>query len=154
MTFDCLIGILVPVRVKKGAVMSGSILKISEAASIALHSMIELAKSKDKLISVKDIAAKLDVSANHLSKVLQRLTKSGYIVSIKGFNGGFKLAVKPENLTFLEIYELFDGKLKDTNCILARKECAEKCIFGGLVASITDQVRDKFENTKLSDFIK
>jgi len=134
--------------------MAGSILKISEAASIALHAMIELAKNKDKLTSVKDLAAKLDVSANHLSKVLQRLNKSGFIDSIKGFNGGFKLAVKPEKITFLEIYELFDGKLKDTNCILARKECAEKCIFGGLVASITEQVKEKFHKTRLSDFIK
>jgi len=134
--------------------MSGSILKISEAASIALHSMIELAKSKDQLISVKDIAAKIDVSANHLSKVLQRLNKAGYIDSIKGFNGGFKLAVKPEKLTFLQIYELFDGKLKDTNCILARKECGNECIFGGLVASLTEQVKEKFQNTRLSDFIK
>jgi len=134
--------------------MSGSILKISEAASIALHSMIELAKNQDKLVSVKDMAVKLDVSANHLSKVLQRLSKSGYIRSIKGFNGGFKLLVKPENLTFLEIYELFDGKLKASNCILARKQCGCGCIFGDLVLSITDQVIEKFKNTKLSDFVK
>lgn len=138
--------------------MSNNILKISEAASIALHAMIELAQNIDKnsgkLISVKEISAKFDVSANHLSKVMQRLNKAGFIASIKGFNGGFKLTVKPEEVTFLEIYELFDGKLRTTNCILQKHDCGDKCIFGDLIFSINNQVRERFERTKLSDFIK
>lgn len=134
--------------------MSGSILKISEAASIALHAMIELAKNQDKLVSVKEIAAKLNVSANHLSKVMQRLTKAGLIESIKGFNGGFKLSVKPEKISFLEIYEIFDGKLKGSNCLLSHNDCKSNCIFGDLISSINKQVKDKFAKTKLSDFVK
>lgn len=134
--------------------MAGSILKISEAASMALHAMIVLAKNQDKLVSVKEISAEIMVSANHLSKVMQRLNKAGYIESIKGFNGGFKLSVDSEKLNFLEIYELFDGKLKDTNCILAKHDCGENCIFGDLVSSINKQVIEKFKNTKLSDFVK
>jgi len=134
--------------------MSGSIIKISEAASIALHAVIELAQNQDKLVSVKEISAKLDISANHLSKVMQRLNKAGFIESIKGFNGGFRLAGDPKNITFLEIYELFDGKIKSSNCILDKHQCGDKCIFGDLVFSISKQVKEKFENTRLSDFIK
>lgn len=134
--------------------MAGSILKISEAASIAIHSMTVLAQSKNKLVSVKEIAAKLEISANHLSKVLQRLTKAGFIESVKGFNGGFKLLLEPEKISFLEIYELFDGKLKHSNCILSQKECGDKCIFGDLISSINKQVKERFEKTKLSDFVK
>lgn len=132
----------------------GSIIKISEAASIALHAMIELTQAKDKLLSVKDIATKLNISANHLSKVMQRLNKAGYIDSIKGYNGGFRIAILPDELNFLEIYELFDGRLKDTSCILSRHECGDKCIFGDLVFSVTKQIKDKFKNTKLSDFVE
>lgn len=131
--------------------MSGSILKISEAASMALHSMIILAQS-DKLVSVKEIATKLNISANHLSKVMQRLNKAGFIESIKGYNGGFKMSVNPKNVTFLEIYETFDGKLKSSNCLLSNN-CKDNCIFGDLIYSINKQVIERFEKTKLSDFI-
>lgn len=134
--------------------MSGSILKISEAATIGLHAMIELAKSQNKLVCVKEIAIKLDVSANHLSKVMQRLNKAGFIESIKGFNGGFKLSVKPEKVSFLDIYEVFDGKLKCSNCLLSTHDCGGKCIFGDLVSSVNKQVKERFEKTKLSDFLK
>lgn len=134
--------------------MSGSILKISEAASIALHAMIILAKNQDKLISVKEIAISLDISANHLSKVMQRLNKAGLIDSIKGYNGGFKLIKKPEDINFLKIYELIDGELSGSKCLLAKNECSQECILSDLVVSVNKQVREKFEKTKLSDFIK
>lgn len=134
--------------------MSGSLLRISEAASIALHAMMMLAKNNDKLLSVKEISKELDISANHLSKVMQRLNKAGFIESIKGYNGGFRLSVDPEKVTFLEIYELFDGKLQGVDCLLSRDASSCKCIFGGLIASINKQVKEKFESTKLSDFIK
>lgn len=134
--------------------MSGSVLKISEATILALHAMMVLTNNQDKLVSVKDIATKLNVSANHLSKVMQRLNKAGFIDSIKGFNGGFKLSVEPEEITFLEIYEIFDGKLKNTNCLLNERKCEEKCILGDLISSVNKQVKEKFERTKLSDFLK
>lgn len=133
--------------------MGNSLLKISEAATIGLHAMIMLAKNEEKMLPLKVIAKSINVSANHLSKVMQRLNKAGFIESIKGFNGGFKLALNPEEVSFLEIYETFDGKLKCGNCLLTNN-CEKNCIFGDLVSSINKQVKEKFSQTKLSDFIK
>ena len=134
--------------------MAGSILKISEAASIGLHAMIILAKNQNRLVSVKEIATALDISANHLSKVMQRLNKAGLIDSIKGYNGGFKLVERPENINFLKIYELIDGKLCNSKCILSKDDCSQKCILADLVTSVNKQVKDKFEKTTLADFIE
>lgn len=134
--------------------MSASILKISEATTLALHAMTMLSQNQDKLISVKEIALRLDVSANHLSKVMQRLNKAGFIDSIKGYNGGFRLLCDPEKTTFLEIYELFEGKLKNTACLLTQQKCSGDCILGDLISSINSQAKKKFETTKLSDFMK
>lgn len=133
--------------------MSNSLLKISEAATIGLHAMIMLAKNHEKMLTLNIIAKALNVSPNHLSKVMQRLNKAGFIESIKGYNGGFKMALNPEEVSFLEIYETFDGKLKCGNCLLTNN-CEKDCIFGDLVSSVNKQVKDKFEQTKLSDFIK
>lgn len=130
-----------------------NILKISEAASIALHAMIILAQKKDGLVSVKDIAGQLKISGNHLSKVLQRLVKAELIVSIKGNKGGFKLAKNPETINFLEIYEVIDGKFKPSACLLNKPSCIHQCIMGDLTNSINKQVENFFKNTKLADFI-
>jgi len=131
-----------------------NILRISDAASIALHAMIILAVSPNKLVSVKDIATQLEVSENHLSKVMQRLVKAGLISSIKGKNGGFKLEKEVNSINFLEIYESIDGKFKPSSCLLGKKDCKHTCLMGGLITSVNKQVEDFFVNTKLTDFIQ
>ena len=134
--------------------MSEGILKISEAATLALHAMVVLAQNQDRLVSVKEIAGNLEISANHLSKVMQRLNKAGLIDSIKGYNGGFKLVKSEEDINFLSIYELFDGKLQNKTCLLTKKKCTGECVLGDLVESVNTQVKEKFQKTKLSDFMK
>ncbi len=132
-----------------------NILKISDASSIALHAMIFIAQKNNELVSVKDISGELDVSANHLSKVLQRLVKADLVISIKGYGGGFKLAKSPADINFLEIYEAIDGRFKPSPCLLSRIEsCETKCIMGDLLQSINTQVEDYFHKTKLTDFMK
>ena len=131
-----------------------SVLRISEASSIALHAMIMLAKNNNRLVSVKDIAAEYNISANHLSKVLQRLVKTNLVVSVKGAKGGFRLAKNPEDISFLEIYEAIDGKINMSECLLGSVGCKNSiCIMGNLIVSVNNQVKLYFEKKKLSDFL-
>jgi len=131
-----------------------NILKISEAASLALHAMIILSKNREEPVSVKFIADELRVSANHLSKVMQRLVKTDLVRSVKGNRGGFKLAHNPEDITFLEIYEAIDGKFRPSGCLLSRKPCdSGKCIMGDLIKSLNEQVEHYFSEKKLSEFV-
>lgn len=129
------------------------ILKISDAASLALHSMIALARSQDKLLSVKEIAESLDVSANHLSKVMQRLVKAGLVESVKGAGGGFRLANSPENINFMMIFEAIEGHYEPSSCLLGKENCTAKCCMSGLLISVNEQVRSYFLETKLSNFL-
>ena len=80
-----------------------SIVKFSEAASIAIHGVILVAKS-EKFLNVTKIAEILDGSRHHVAKVMQRLAKDGFIKSMRGPTGGFVLAKKPEEISFLDLY--------------------------------------------------
>jgi len=127
-----------------------SVIKISEAASLALHTMVVLAKNRDKIFTTKDIAVLLNASRDHLSKVLQRLEKEELIVSVRGPKGGFKIGKNKEDVTLLQIYESIDGPLLPTHCLLDHPVCDGKnCIMGDL-NKINIQVRDYLTNTKLS----
>lgn len=129
-----------------------NILKISEAASLALHSTVLLAANPDKLISTREIASMLHVSEAHLSKVLQRLTRTGIVRAIRGPRGGFRL-VKPANeTTLLDVYESIEGTLISSKCLFESPICAgDACILGGLLETVDRQVRDYLTKTKLGD---
>jgi Rrf2 family protein len=132
---------------------NNTILRISEAASIAMHTMFLLAQNKQQSLSTKDIAGCLGVSDNHLAKVLQRLTKAGLVISIRGPKGGFKVNQEKESITLLEIYEAIDGPLQSSNCLLSKQVCHGNCLLGELISTINNNVSEYFKKTNIYDFV-
>lgn len=128
-------------------------LKISEATSLALHTMALLAGRGGRRFSNREVAEIIGSSPAHLSKVMQRLVKAGLLNSMRGPAGGFSLAREPEAITLREIYEAIEGPLVPQGCLLHTPICGgENCVLGGLVEKIDSQVRDYLTNTRLSQF--
>ena len=131
--------------------MLGS-LRISEAASLALHTMVYLAGDPRKQRSAGALARVICVSEAHLAKVLQRLTKAGLLVSTRGPKGGFRLACKTEDITLLEVFEAIDGPFDPGECLMHDRTCGQVgCLFGDLLGDINRQVRSYLGGRNLED---
>ena len=129
------------------------LMKVSEAASLALHSMAYLAGSQGQKISARQMAQRLGVSEAHLSKVLQRLAQAGLVKSSRGPKGGFTLKIPASRITLLDIFETIEGRLELTDCLLGVPICdSQHCILGGLLKKVDNQARDYLGRTKLSEF--
>ncbi len=129
------------------------IVHLSEAASLAIHAMVLIAKS-DTHINVNILSQEMGASRNHLAKVLQQLVKFNYLKSVRGPSGGFVLNVHPSELTILDIYQAIEGKIETPQCPLDRQICPfDKCLMGGMVKSVTDQFRSYFESQTLEKFV-
>jgi Rrf2 family protein len=127
------------------------ILKLAESASIALHAAVLLA-GRDEPLSNSDIAARINASPAHLSKVLQRLAKAGLVFSSRGPKGGFTLAKPPEDITLLDVYEAIEGPLSSSRCLLGTPVCGGQCILGGLLNNINQETRGYLKTKNLADF--
>jgi Rrf2 family protein len=129
-----------------------NVLKISEASSLAFHSMAYLAVSGNgHLQSTRDIAGVFNISEAHLSKVFQRLARVGLVSTQRGPKGGIALARPAEDITLLHIYEAIEGPLAPEGCLLGSQACDfTSCIMGDLLLSVNTQVRDYFEKTTLA----
>ncbi|MEA2062565.1 MAG: Rrf2 family transcriptional regulator [Gemmatimonadota bacterium] len=127
-------------------------IKLSEASSLALHTMVYLSANPGKQVSASQIAGELKVSEAHLAKVLQRLCRSGLASSVRGPRGGFAVANGYRETSLLEIYESIEGPLTEKRCRLTSPVCNDgKCIFGSLIGDLSKQFRDYLSKTKLTD---
>jgi Rrf2 family protein len=127
-------------------------LRLSEAASLALHTMVYLSSLPEGQVSAREIAGDLDVSEAHLSKVLQRLARFGLVVSARGPKGGFSIAPGRDNATLLDIYEAIEGPIPDRKCFRSTRICTGRhCIFGNLLEDVNKQVKDYMAETSLPD---
>lgn len=132
--------------------MAQSSLRISDAASLALHSMVLLAAKPDKPLTTHEVAAELRVSEAHLSKVFQRLAKAGLVNSTRGPGGGFILGKPADAVSLLDVYETIDGPLTGQDCLLGDPTCQGKaCLLGGLVKAVNEQMRNYLSSTRLAD---
>lgn len=128
------------------------LLKISEAATMAFHSMVLLAQDPEKMLTTKEMAEAIRASGNHLSKVLQRLNRAGLVLAERGPRGGFRLGRPAEEINLLQVYEAIEGQLHTTDCLLEIPVCGgTHCILGGLISELNYQVKSYLEKTRLAD---
>jgi len=130
-------------------------LKITEAASIAMHAMILLAEKKGTPVSNAGIAAAFNISANHSSKVMQRLLKAGFVNAVRGPGGGYTLAAEPEKVSLFEIYTAIDGEPANTGCLFGRgRHCSlKKCLFSRLITDTEQTVKKHLGSVTLADYM-
>ena len=143
-----------------------NILKISEAASLGMHAMALLAKEPGALISTGEIASILDVSEAHLSKVLQRLQRTGYVQSTRGPRGGFKFARPAESITVGDIVRSVEGSLSPIRCVKCESglviekgdgkicEKAPTCATRKAWVDVTKRLVSLFDSITLADILK
>ncbi len=131
------------------------VIKFSEAAFIALHGMVLVAKAKKgELINVVQISERLNSSKHHVAKVMQRMVKDGYLNSHRGPAGGFTLKMPVEDINLLDLYESIEGKIEIGDCPLDHPVCKfDKCIFNNVTKRLTEEFVDYMKNETLSNFI-
>jgi Rrf2 family protein len=116
------------------------VINFSEAAFIALHGMVLVAKSEKEQINVLEIADRLNSSKHHVAKVMQRLVKEGYLYSHRGPTGGFSMKKDPKEVTLLELYESIEGKIEIGDCPMDHPVCAfDQCIFNNVTKKMTEE---------------
>lgn len=131
-----------------------SVIQISEAASLALHSMVMLAAPSNRSLTVKEMTVKANASEAHLSKVMQRLSKAGLVKSTRGPKGGFILGDKGLATTLLEIYQAIEGPIEAGGCLLDIDECPfQNCLFGGILTRMTHEFKEYMQTKTLRDMV-
>ena len=80
-------------------------------------------------VSAKEVSDVCGIPLPVLSKLLQKLGKSGFLVSEYGTNGGYRLARPASKISALEVIRAIDGPIVLANCFTEHAVCghADKC---------------------------
>lgn len=133
-----------------------ALLKISEAANLAIHAMALIASYEDlrEFHPVRELAGVLGVSASHLAKVLQGLAREGLLESVRGARGGYRLARRATEITLLEILEAAHSRALGGMCLLGQPVCSPgDCVFSELSKNIESLLRGALGCMSLDEFV-
>ena len=95
-------------------------MKISTRGRYALRFMIDLAQhNQDEFIPLKDISERQAISIKYLEQITSLLSKYGLLQSVRGPQGGYKLARPKNQYTVGEILRITEGDLAPVSCLEA-----------------------------------
>ncbi len=98
-------------------------MKVSNKADYALHAMLYIGSINGKrLCTIDGIAEAENIPREYLAKILKELTQKGFLNSVKGIHGGYRLARPRNEITFLEIVEAIEGPLSLAFCNMSEQE--------------------------------
>lgn len=130
--------------------MLNPIVSLPEPLNIGLHALVILAREPEICLSTHQIALAMGTSEPHLSKVLQRLNKGGFIKSVRGPGGGYRLNCDPQKTKLSPIFELLGGAFVPRGCTL--EGCREEgCFIGGMMDELTFAFLSYLESRYLAD---
>jgi len=99
-------------------------LKLTKKADYALIALKHLTVVRPRSASAKEISDRFHIPVPVLSKVLQRLVKHGFLASVHGTNGGYRLAQDPDRISALQVVRAIDGPVFLASCFTENgKDC-------------------------------
>ncbi len=131
-------------------------MKISTKGRYALRVMIDLAvNDKGAYVSLKDISNRQEVSLKYLEQIMAMLNKGGYVKSIRGNNGGYRLAKLPEEYKVGDILRKTEGDLAPIACVNG-EECSkrENCKTFKFWQGLDNVINEYVDSKTLADLIK
>ncbi|MFC4619149.1 RrF2 family transcriptional regulator [Camelliibacillus cellulosilyticus] len=92
-------------------------MQFSKSTDYALHALLHLGYSdRQSNIGIKELSATLGVSESYLSKIMSKLRQDGIVRAVPGVNGGYELAKPAEQITFLNVIQVIEGRQRLFEC--------------------------------------
>ena len=133
-------------------------MKISTKGRYALRMMLDIAQhSEEKPVSVKEIAARQEVSDKYLEQIISLLNGAGYVRSIRGPQGGYLLRKKPEEYTVGMILRLTEGTLSPVPCVEEDAIPCDReagCVTVKLWRKLNNAISDVVDHVTLADLLE
>lgn len=102
-------------------------MKISTKGRYAVRIMLDLAlNDRGECIRVKDIAGRQGISEKYLEQIMAMLHRAGYVKSVRGAQGGYRIAMDPARYTVGMILRLTEGSMAPVACLEEASAC-ERC---------------------------
>lgn len=120
----------------------------------AFRILMALARTPNQVISVEELAAEFRVSKNHLMKVAQNLTAGGFVGTVRGRNGGLKLARPPREINLKSVALHMEPDFAIAECF-ANRECSflPLCGLKGVLADARRAFLDTLDGHDLQSIL-
>ncbi len=132
-------------------------MKISTKGRYALRMLLYLAlHDADGYTALKDIAEEENISKKYLEQIVPVLNKAGILLTVRGFQGGYKLSKEPSKITLGDVLRATEGNLAPVACLEDDSVDCPRCNICNTVSvwkGLEKVINDYVDSLTLQDII-
>lgn len=104
-------------------------MRLTAFSDLSFRVLLYAAAHREALFTIDQMSAYYGQSRGHLMKVVNGLTRAGYLTAIRGRSGGLLLAREPEDIRLDEVLRLTETDFCLVECMRPESGCviAEQC---------------------------
>lgn len=127
-------------------------LELAKRTDLALRGLQALHADGERL-SGTDLAEALETTHQYLPQIMSPLVQQGWVASIRGPGGGYRLIVSLGDITVLELIETMEGTTDTATCVLSGETCdaSDPCALHDAWSQARDALLDELSATSISD---
>ena len=132
-------------------------MRLTLQTDYALRILMFTAIRGEKLSTIDEIVTRFDISQGHVMKIVHRLGQLGYLETIRGKNGGMRLARKPALISVGAVVRDMEEELGVVGCLQGEKgycRIEKSCVLRGALHEATSAFLAVLDRFTVADLIK
>ncbi|WP_104990971.1 Rrf2 family transcriptional regulator [Deinococcus sp. NW-56] len=129
---------------------------VSTKAQYGLRALIEIGRREGGVaVPLKDVAERQGISQHYLEQIASNLRRAGFIKSVRGAHGGYRLARPAPEISAYEVVTAMEGSIAPVSCVEEDHVCDRGHVCGtvDLWQRVDTALRDVLGATTLADLI-
>jgi len=131
-------------------------MRLTAFTDYGLRALMRLAGEPERLFTTQEIAREFAISRNHLTKVVRDLAEAGFIDTLRGAGGGFRLARAAETISLGEVVRRLEARQAMVECFrIDGGACVltPRCQLKGRLAAANRAFLAELDKSSLADCI-
>ena len=91
-------------------------MQLTKFSDYSLRALIAAALRNPELVTIPELAVMYDISEDHVRKVMHQLACHGFLESVRGRSGGFRLGRPAEKITIGQIIRTTEPEFRIVEC--------------------------------------
>lgn len=133
-------------------------MKLSLRGEYALRALLVLGLKYDRdVLRIQTISDEQNIPKRFLEQILNDLKSAGFVKSRRGADGGYRLALRPEQITVASIIRHIEGALAPVSCVSERfyEKCScpdeSRCAIRSVMKEVREAVVKVAERITIAD---
>ncbi len=144
--------------VKQSELKGAITVKLSTKGRYGLRALIDLAQYGEKeAVSIQSISARQQISDSYLEQLVRKLKKAGLVTSLRGAQGGYRLAKPAEEISVGDVLRALEGSIEAVSCQEGENpSCVGKdlCVARYVWQKVNKSIQETVDSIMISQLVE